>query len=96
MSTTKTKKSINLVGRQVYFKLSKKKLEANIIIGLTPNKLYTILSHDSIEPYSETILITFEDDTNKRLRAILGLKKKHSSAHLGQLTHWILKRKETK
>lgn len=83
-------KKTNLVGRQVYFKLTKKQL-VNFTSSyyLTPNKLYTTL--DGVrETRGFSILIYIKPDSvSNRIGIILNPNK---CAHLDHLTGWILKR----
>lgn len=80
----------NLVGRQVYFKMSKRQFakesikEPFPIRNLTPNKLYTIVDVDS--KYSNLFSIT--NDGGSRI-----LLAKDCCAHLNDKTGWILKRR---
>ena len=77
----KTVETKSLVGRQIYFKLPKKKLTKSGIQDLTPNKLYTITTQAGS-------VVWIRDDVGYEIATQL-----KNSSHLDCLTGWILKRK---
>ena len=86
----KQQKPQSLVGRQVYFKLSKKALAASGIINLTPGKLYTV-----IRVVSEDAAI-IKDDAGRESYILLGKSSSTGNpwcAYLDEKAHWILKRR---
>lgn len=82
----------NLVGKQIYFKLSKKALAASRIRNLTPGKLYTVT-----KVYSNNVAY-IENDVGNSINTLLGKgvgtyrKDKPWCAWLDEKTTWILKR----
>lgn len=73
----------SLIGRYVYFKMSKKKLEENDTIFYTPGKLYRIIG---ISKYN---MIQIKSDTGYIAETALGIL----SHHLNEQAKWTLKRK---
>ena len=78
-----------LVGRQVYFKLSKKALAESDILNLTVGKLYTV------EKVWNGDLGKVVDDTGRPIAIVLG-RQDYKCAYLDHLTYWILKRESKK
>ena len=72
------------IGRQVYFKLSKKKMEESGIRNFTPNKLYTIVN-------IRTATLAYIIDDTGRLTLI---RVTDFCAFLEGHTTWILKNAE--
>lgn len=83
----------NLVGRQVYFKMSvrmyKKLLVSTDIHALTPYKLYTIVEVEDF--YNGFGMLTLLNDKNQEIVTLYG--NKFTTAHLGSRARWILKRR---
>lgn len=84
-----------LEGRQVYFKLSKKKYNEAVkggigtLRGLTPDKLYTLhLKDDYVYGLGSRLIYYILNDTGSRVIIPLSFK----SNTLGCLTKWQLKR----
>lgn len=73
-----------IVGKQVYFKLSKAKFANSTITDLTPDKLYTIVSLDTHFP--NELGYIFDDVGDSRIVKLDG------PACLYMLTNWIVKR----
>ena len=84
----KQQKPQSLVGRQVYFKMSKKRCKKLEVVFFTPNKLYKIKA-----TFDEN-LATVLSDNNVLVSVLIGKDKsgKPWCAHLCSDTHWILKR----
>lgn len=86
-SVTTQKTNSSLLGRSVYFKLSKKKLTSSQILDLTPGKMYEIIG---VATYS----VCIKDETGDNIRVYLvgysGTDKSWTTAHLGNLTSFIL------
>lgn len=79
----------DLVGRQIYFRLSKAKMAEleksdNRLLDLTPGKLYTIKS-----AYGDGWLFTIHDDVDYPRTIWLG--KNANAAELSGAATWILK-----
>jgi len=83
----KDRDDTNLIGRQVYFKMSKKTYLDNEdnISKIIPNKLYTIVSFDTLN------LIK-----NDKGNLVTILFNPMVSGHLNNLTGWTLKRESNK
>ena len=77
-------KKENLVGRQVYFKMSKKQFASARIYNLTPYKLYTLIADPILNP----TLYVFKNDAGR-----VAYFFKPCCPHLANLTGWILKRR---
>ncbi len=83
----KLPKDLNkLVGRKVYFRISKKKFKESHINKLIPNKRYIILSIDMCScSHSATVFIS---DGKYDIVILIGIKV--TCAHLKNQTKWIL------
>jgi hypothetical protein len=73
--------SKSLIGREIYFKMSKVNVIKSGTANLTPNKLYTVIKelHD---------MVIIEND--KGTEILTGITT--TSAHLGEIAKFILKR----
>ena len=88
-----TIKPENLVGRQVYFKMSeqtyKKLLDSTDIYALTPYKLYTVVKAEDF--YNGFGMLILLNDKNQEIVTLYG--NKFTTAHIGSKSRWILKRR---
>ena len=81
------KRPTNLIGRKVYFKMSKKVYKQTMLSNLTPNKLYTLYR---IGDLGKTAYI--KDDAG--CSRYIWIVAKETCPHLNFKTYWILKKKE--
>ena len=73
----------SLVGREVYFRMSPRSMGFNLVMGFTPDKLYTIL-----ENHTQGWHYILNDDGRRCLIA----QSPNGCAHLNRVKGWSLKK----